>query len=133
MKGRGFQDRTKELHSISLLTLKENKDVQSVDGMKSDCALKRLSHFTTVKGFLPEFFFFMISLSLYLYVQISKKYFTLDELIPNRLQQILKSPCLKSPVVDNGHENWTLLRLLPLIIGGKFPEIDKVSRMCRLC
>lgn len=73
-----------------------------------------------------------LELSLCLKKLIQKKYFTFDELnaaiqcFPyrfsdrtNRPKQILKSFQLKG---WNGHENWTLLRLLPLMIGSKVPE-----------
>jgi len=76
-------------------------------------------------------------LSLYLKKLISDKYFTLDELnsaiqnFPylfsdktNRPYRIPPSFRINGTIGGNGHENWTLLRLLPLMIGELIPEND---------
>ncbi|XP_036419954.1 uncharacterized protein LOC118803580 [Colossoma macropomum] len=85
-----------------------------------------------LEGVIPN------ELSLCLKSLISKNYFTLDHLnaiihsFPyklldktNRPQQIPKSFALKGSIGGNCHENWTLLRLLPLMIGDKIPEKEK--------
>lgn len=40
----------------------------------------------------------------------------------NKPQKIPKASFEKGTVGGNGHENWTLLRLLPFMIGRKIPE-----------
>lgn len=42
----------------------------------------------------------------------------------NKPQKIPKSSFAKGTISGNGHENWTLLRLLPLMIGSSIPEND---------
>lgn len=44
----------------------------------------------------------------------------------DRPQIIPKSHTAKSTIVGNAHENWTLLRLLPFLIGQNVPEGDMV-------
>lgn len=144
VRERRFPKRTEELHEQTLCEIQKNKDSHAVvDGVKRDCPLNRLAHFSTMKGFPPDFLHDVfegvvpLELSLCLKKLIQKKYFTLDELnaaiqsFPyrfsdktNRPQQILKSFQLKGSLGGNGHENWSLLRLLPLIIGSKVPEND---------
>lgn len=68
----------------------------------------------------------------------SKRYFTIDELNSNiesfpykltdktnRPHPISKFFASKNSIGGNCHENWTLLRLLPLMIGHIIPEDDK--------
>lgn len=138
-----FPLRTTEAHENILLELK-GTDLVSVDGVKRDCALNRLSHFHTIQGFPPDFMHDVLEgvvpkeLSFCLKSFISKHYFTFDDLnsiiqsFPfkcsdkiNRPQQIPKSFTIKRTIGGNCHENWTLLRFLPLMIGDKVPENDK--------
>lgn len=138
-----FPKRTIESHEKTLSEMQNSKVTQVVDGVKSDCVLNKLEHFSTIRGFPPDFLHDLlegvvpVELSLCLKKLIQKKYFTFDELnaaiqsFPyrfsdktNRPQQISKSFQMKGSFGGNGHENWTLLRLLPLIIGSKVPEND---------
>lgn len=79
-----------------------------------------------------------VELGLCLKSLIDKKYFTLEELITsirrflyefsdktNKPQTIPKTFRSKRTVGGNGHENWSL-RLLPLLIGSKIPENDRI-------
>lgn len=138
-----FPLRTVEAHKQDLLELNRHQFV-SVNGVKSDCVLDRLSHFHTIQGFPPDFMHNLFEgivpreLSLCIKSLISKRYFTIDELnsiiesFPykftdktNRPHPISKFFASKNSIGGNCHENWTLLRLLPLIIGHIIPEDDK--------
>ena len=54
VKERVFPLRTVEAHKQDLLELNRHQLV-SVNGVKSDCVLDRLSHFHTIQGFPPDF------------------------------------------------------------------------------
>ncbi|XP_071337763.1 uncharacterized protein [Trachinotus anak] len=119
-----------------------NENVPHVNGVKSECVLsKHLSYFHPVTGFPPDILhdFFEgvipVELSLCLKKFISKGYITLDRLnslitsFPykysdrvNKPKAISKSNVEKGNIGGNGHENWTLLRFLPLLIGKSIPE-----------
>ncbi|KAL6455517.1 hypothetical protein MHYP_G00360570 [Metynnis hypsauchen] len=84
-----------------------------------------------VKGIVP------LEMALCLKVFIQSKYFTLEELnrsikeFPYKWSDKADAPQLvpvnfaaRKSVGGNGHENWTLLRLLPLMVGSKIPEGD---------
>lgn len=137
-----FPLRTKILHTEAVQRVKENEGLV-VDGVKRDCVLNQLTYFHSVTGFPPDFLHDLlegivpVELCLCLKTLIDKKYFTLEELntaiqrFPytfsdkrNRPQAIPKTFRLKGTVGGNGHENWSLLRLLPLLIGYKIPEND---------
>lgn len=112
--------------------------------VSKECVLNKLTYFHTVTGFPPDFLHDLLEgivtfeLSLCLKKLISEKYFTLDELnsaiqnFPylfsdktNRPNKIPQSFSSNGTIGGNGHENWTLLRLLPLMIGERIPENDK--------
>lgn len=139
-----FPLRTKLSHEANVLELKQNENVQSVDGIKRVCVLNRLTYFHTSTGFPPDFLHDLlegivpVELSLCLKKLISNKYFTLDELntaiqsFPysfsdktNRPQRIPHTFRINGSIGGNGHENWTLLRLLPLMISELVPDNDK--------
>lgn len=78
-----------------------------------------------------------LELALCLNALIKKKYFTLDELnklikeFPYRWADKRDAPqpvpltfAARKTVGGNAHENWTLLRLLPLIVGERIPESE---------
>ncbi len=136
-----FHLRTVQDHNRTVNEVKRTEPPQAIDGVKGDCILKRLEYFETIKDFPPDLlhdlFEGIIPLELILCFQTftAKKYFDLDELnsairsFPykfgdktNKPQQILQCSQLKGSLGGNGHENWTLLRLLPLIIGKRIPE-----------
>lgn len=136
-----FPLRTKLTHEANVLEVKQNQHVMNVNGVKSDSVLSKLTYFHTITGFPPDFLhdrlegIAPVELSLCLNKLISNKYFTLDELTSaiqnfpylfsdktNRPYRIPPSFRINGSIGGNGHENWTLLRLLPLIIGELIPE-----------
>ncbi|KAK0142283.1 hypothetical protein N1851_020018 [Merluccius polli] len=135
--------RTKDLHDKHVQEI-QNNDSQKKYGVKQSCVLSdHLSYFHPITGFPPEILHDLfecvvpVELAHCLKGLIAKKYFTLEEL--NRA--ILSFPFQHSDKVDrshpippnvvtrgtiggNGHENHTLLRLLPVLIGSRVPEGD---------
>lgn len=102
---------------------------------------KHLSYFHPVTGFLPDILhiFFEgvvpVELSLCLRSLFSKGYVTLDRLnslinsFPykysdrvNKPKVITKANVEKGSIGGNGHENWSLLHFLPLLMGKSVPE-----------
>lgn len=118
-------------------------------GVKKQCALsEKLQHFHVTSGYPPDVLHDLLEgvvpLELALSFQdfIKKRYFSLVELntciqqFPykwsdqtNRPHVIPSHFATKRTVGGNAHENWCLLRLLPLIIGLKVPEDDEVWQM----
>ncbi|XP_034546085.1 uncharacterized protein LOC117817472 isoform X1 [Notolabrus celidotus] len=138
-----FLLRTKESHNENLYMLRENEKLKSIDGVKRDCVLNRLSYFHCITGFPPDLLHDLLEgivpleLCLCLKKFIGKKYFTLHHLntviqrFPykfsdktNRPQKLSEKVLVSETIGGNGHENWTLLRLLPLLIGDVVPEND---------
>ena len=137
-----FQLRTKEQHQIHVQTVQENPAVTHVCGVKRQCVLtENLKYFSVLSGYPPDVLHDLFEgivpreLALCLQVFIKSKYFTLDELnksiktFPYKWsdktdapQQVPLNVAAKKSVGGNAHENWSLLRLLPLIIGSKIPE-----------
>lgn len=113
-------------------------------GVKRQCPLtEKLKHFDVLSGYPPDLLHDLfegivpLELALCLNTLIKGKYFTLDEL--NKL--IKEFPykwtdktdntttssidfCCKKTVGENAHENWALLRILPLIVGERIPESE---------
>lgn len=133
--------RTKESYNANVSKLKENVKLQSADGVKNECVLNKLSYFHCITGFPPDFLHDILEgivrweLCLCLKTLIRKKYFTLHYLntaiqrFPykfsdktNSPQKITEKILVCGPIGGNSHENWTLLRLLPLLIGDVVPE-----------
>lgn len=141
VKATDFQLRTVEQHNRCVDELHQNPALKSVSGVKGECVLsKHLSFFHPVTGFPPDILHDLfegvipIELSLCLQDLISKGFFTLDRLnhiirsFPyknsdqvNKPKIILKAAFSKHSIGGNGHENWALLRLLPLMIGDTVP------------
>lgn len=141
VKATDFQLRTVEQHNRFLEELNQNQAIKSVNGVKRECVLsKHLSAFHPVTGFPPDilhdFFEGVIPIELALCLRdlISKGFFTLDRLnhvigsFPykysdkvNKPKIIPKAAFSKGLIGGNAHENWALLRLLPLMIGGLVP------------
>ncbi|KAL2101492.1 hypothetical protein ACEWY4_003253 [Coilia grayii] len=138
-----FTLRTPELFDEAVNVL-NTTDASCIDGLKRDCPLRRLAHFHPVKGFPPDFLHDVlegivpVELCICLSDLIAKKYFTLNELndriasFPfqfsdktNRPQKIQTNFSKKKTIGGNGHENWALLRFLPLLIGHHVPENEK--------
>lgn len=115
-----------------------------VYGVKRHCPLtKNLKHFNVLSGYPPDVMHDLFEgivpreLALCLQVFIKNKYFTLDELnkaiqmFPYKWsdktdapQQVPLNFATKKSVGGNAHENWSLLRFLPLLIGSKIPAGD---------
>lgn len=139
-----FHLRGVDQHNSYLEELRQRDNVQSINGVKNECVLsKHLQFFHPITGFPPDVLHDLfegvipLELSLCLKNLISKGFITFDTLnnciktFPykfsdkvNRPQTIPKASFEKGTFGGNGHENWTLLRLLPFIIGSKIPELE---------
>ncbi len=132
--------RTKELHSAHV-RLAEDSDTNCF-GVRKACPLtEALSHFHVLTGYTPDISHDIfegivpVELAHCLTLIISKKYITLDKINksilefpykysdktnkPHVLPQQLSS---RKTIGGNAHENWSLLRLLPFLIGPQIPE-----------
>lgn len=121
-----------------------NGDGQNQNSVHADCVLSQnLEHFHTVTSFPPDILHDLfegsvpVELALCIGLMIRRKYFSLEYLndrimsFPyqhtDKIDKPLKIPqtfTLKKSIGGNGHENATLLRVLPLIIGNAVPEQD---------
>lgn len=126
----------RDIHANHLRKIEENK-LPNCYGVKSNCILsKHLSYFDVTTGFPPDIvhdlFEGIVSfeLALCLTVFIKKKYFTLVSLNEailsfnfkwtdktNRPHSVPLSFASRKTVGGNAHENWSLIRFLPLLIG----------------
>lgn len=115
-------------------------------GVKRACVLtKNLSYFDVTTGYPPDILHDLlegvvpVELAQCLGVLISKKYFSLNTLnkvilcFPykgddktNRPHIVPQTFLSKNTIGGNAAENWTLLRLLPLMIGDTVPEGESV-------
>lgn len=131
-----FTLRTKDIHEDHVRILEKN-NLPSYFGVKSRCILsKHLSYFDVTTGFPPDIVHDLFEgivpfeLALCLNLFIKKKYFTLctlNEAISsfnfkwtdktNRPHPVALSFASKKTVGGNAHENWSLIRFLPLLIG----------------
>jgi hypothetical protein len=136
--------RTKASHDRNLLTVMQGDQSHSVVGVKGDCVLNEsLQHFHTTTGFPPDILHDLfegivpVELALCIQEMIRLKYLTLEGLNRkimlfqyensdkvNRSRPISKTFARKRSIGGNGHENSTLLRLLPLMIGHTVPDGD---------
>ena len=141
---REFLLRTVDQHDKFVDELKQNPTLKSVNVVKRECVLaKHLTSFHPVTGFPPDILhdFFEgvipVELALCLSDLVSKGYFTLAKLnhiirsFPykhsdkvNKPKVVRKAAIKKGSIGGNGHENWALLRLLPLMVGGCVAEND---------
>lgn len=136
-----FPPRTKENYALHIQTVKENPALLHNYGVKKGCPLTdKLKYFHFVTGYPPDVLHDLfegiipLEVALCLNVFIKKRYFTLIKL--NEL--ITQFPYKGTDKIDhpqpiplhfascksiggNAAENWTLLRLLPFIIGVKIP------------
>jgi len=139
-----FSQRTKASHDLHVQTVQEGDTSSSHFGVKGGCVLREsLNYFHTITGFPPDILhdflegIVPVELSLYVKEMIRLKYFTLEYLnkriasFPyqhtdkvNRPQTIPKTYLSRGTIGGNGHENATLLRLLPLLVGSVVPEGD---------
>ena len=139
-----FPPRTKKDHSLHLQTLRETPNLTHCFGVKRSCPLTdKLKHFHFVCGYPPDILHDLFEgivpreLALCFLIFIKKKYFSLavlNELIAsfpykgtdkaNSPQAIPISYVKRRTIGGNAHENWALIRLLPLLVGSRVPESD---------
>lgn len=140
-----FEMRTKDLHNTLVQEIQTNDSAENC-GVKHSCIISdHLSHFHPTTGFPPDILHDLfegvvpVELAHCLKGMIAKKYFTLEELnrailsFPfqhsdkvNRPHPIPQNFVSRGTIGGNGHENHTLLRLLPALIGSRVPEGDKM-------
>ncbi|XP_061568422.1 uncharacterized protein LOC133422444 [Cololabis saira] len=138
-----FSLRTKDGHSSDVHAVMHGGS-QSQNGVTADCVLSQhLEHFHTVTGFPPDVLHDLfegivpVELALCIGEMIRRKYFTLEYLNDRMMSfpyqrtdkvdkphKIPETFAVRKSIGGNGHENATLLRLLPLIIGNAVPEED---------
>ncbi len=139
-----FETRTKDTHDRHVKEVKQDPSLSKLYGVRGSCPLTdALQHFHAVTGYPPDILHDLLEgivpaeLCLCLSEMIEKKYISLESVNhaiknfaytfsdkTNRPQQIPKAFATKGTIGGNGHENWTLLRLLPLLIGDDVPEGD---------
>lgn len=139
-----FRARTKQEHSLHVQTASESPTLTHCFGVKRQCALtNKLCVADVLSRYPPDLLHDLfegivpLELALCLNVLIKKKYFSLFQLndlirqFPNKWTDKADSPqpiplnfATRKSVGGNAHENWSLLRLLPLIIGFKVPESE---------
>lgn len=144
----GFSLRTEEIHKNHLKTLEENS-LNNYHGVKSKCALsEKLTTFNVTSGFPPDIVHDLfegivpLEISLCQTVFISKKYFTLDALnkaiedFPykwtdkiNRPHSIPLTYASRKTIGGNAHENWSLIRFFPLLLGQKVPTDEPAWKL----
>lgn len=135
--------RTRDIHANHLRVIEENK-LPNYYGVKSKCILsKHLSYFDVTSGFPPDIVHDLFEgivpfeLALCLTVFIKKKYFTLVSLNEailsfnfkwtdktNRPHPVPLSFGSRKTVGGNAHENWSLIRFLPQLVGQRVPCED---------
>lgn len=139
-----FPPRTKEDHDLHVKTVKEDPSLTHCFGVKRSCPLTdKLHHFHFVSGYPPDILHDLFEgivpreLALCFQIFIKKKYFNLtilNNLIKdfpykgsdkaNSPQAIPQKYSVRKTIGGNAHENWALIRLLPLIVGSRVPEGD---------
>ncbi|OON91157.1 MAG: hypothetical protein ATN32_02455 [Candidatus Epulonipiscium fishelsonii] len=144
-KSGAFYVRTKDIHTAHLETIKENSLVSHF-GVKTKCVLsENLSYFSVTESFPSDIAHDLfegiipVEIALCLDALISKKYFTLTNLnesiiaFPfkwtdktNRPHLLPLTYSIKRTIGGNAHENWSLLRFLPLLIGARVPSNEPV-------
>lgn len=144
VKDGSFTLRTRASVDENVLALSRDKKLKSVVGVKANCVLNNLKHFHSATGFPPDVLHDLlegvvpVELSLCLTDLIGRGCFSLDDLnyaiqnFPyrfkdktNRPQKIQERFKTTGSIGGNGHENLSLLRLLPLMVGHLVPENDK--------
>lgn len=141
-----FPIHTKEGYSVHVQTMKESPAQTHCFGVKRLCPLmEKLSHFHLLEAYPPDIlhdvFEGIVPMELALCFRdfIANGYATLQEL-NNAIKSLRykwgdKTDCSQAiPITfstrrsigGNAHENWTLIRLLPLLIGQKIPLNDPI-------
>lgn len=135
-----FSLRTKELHETHV---KQAQDTGTgCCGVKRECIFtKNLSHFHVIFGYPPDLAhdvfdgIIPVEVAHCLTVLISRQYFTLVDLnsailkFPYKRADRTNKPHIVSQTFSsrktiggNAHENWSLLRFLPFLVGSLVPE-----------
>lgn len=124
--------------------MRENPTLLHSYGVKRACPLtENLRHFHFVKGYPPDILHDLFEgivpseLARCLSIFINNKYLTLSELndlikkfpfkfsdVVDRPQPIPENFASRCSIGGNSHENWALIRSLPLLIGSKIPCDD---------
>ena len=137
-----FIMRTRACHDLNVQNAVQGE--KAYLGVKDECALtKTLQHFHPVDGFPPDILHDLfegivpVELALCISEMIRRRYFTLEYLnlkintFPyqhydklDKPKPISKNFVAKKSIGGNGHENSTLIRLLPLMVGSNVPEGD---------
>ncbi|XP_058262776.1 uncharacterized protein LOC131363855 [Hemibagrus wyckioides] len=137
-----FEMRTKEKHQQHVQDVQQDSTLTVQYGVKSSCPLSdSLRHFHAIGGFPPDLLHDLlegivpVQMALCLQDLIGKHYFSLESLSgaikqfpykfsdrPDQPQPIQQLFATKKTIGGNGHENWALLRLLPLLIGHNVGE-----------
>lgn len=152
VKSGAFCVRNKDIHTSHLKAIEENS-LASHFGVKRKCVLsENLSYFSVTQSFPPDIAHDLfegiipVEIALCLTVLISKKYFTLANLneaittFPfkwtdktNRPHLVPLTYTTKRTIGGNVHENWTLLRFLPHLIGTRVPSNEPAWQvLCEL-
>ncbi|KAA8580464.1 hypothetical protein FQN60_005999, partial [Etheostoma spectabile] len=138
-----FCARSKDNHTSHLKAIEENS-LSSHFGVKKKCVLsENLSYFSVTQSFPPDIAHDIfegivpVEIALCLKVLISKKYFTLANLneaittFPlkwtdkaNRPHAVPPSYATRKTIGGNVHENWSLLRFLPHLVGTRVPSTE---------
>ena len=139
-----FPLRTKQEHARHIQAVQSDTTINNYFGVKKGCVFTaHLSSFHVLTGYPPDILHDLfegivpVELALCLGVFTSKHFLNLDVL--NKLIKEFpfkwadKTDCPKPvpkkylssrSIGGNAHENWTLIRLLPFIIGSKVPNGD---------
>ncbi|XP_035848765.1 uncharacterized protein LOC118493311 [Sander lucioperca] len=140
VKSGAFKLRTRDLHDVHVQSAQKNATICC--GVKKQCVLTdHLSHFHVSTGYPPDIVHDLfegvvpVELARCISLLISKKYFTLEGLnkliqtFPykwgdktNRPHPVSRFFKTSNTIGGNAHENWALLRFLPLLIGHILPE-----------
>lgn len=135
-----FNHRTKEVHKDHVKTAQEKGT--SCCGVKRDCVFtKHLSHFNVLSAYPPDVLHDIfegvvpVELAQCLALLISKKHFTLESLnkyilqFPYKWEDQKNKPhaipftfSRRNTIGGNAHENWSMIRFLPFLIGHVVPE-----------
>ncbi len=138
-----FESRTKLNHDRQVEEVLKDQSLVKQYGVKDSCVLRELDYFHPVGGFPPDLMHDLlegvipVEMAVCLKDLINKKYITLDYLnrtikqFPYKFMDKTDQPqtipiafASRGTIGGNGHENWALLRLLPLMIGFDIPEND---------
>lgn len=139
-----FPPRTKETHNLHLKAVEDDPTLPHCYGVKKACPLtKKLNHFSFATGYPPDILHDLFEgivpseLAHCLNTFIKNKYFTLSEVndlikqFPFKFTDNLDRPqsipvnfASRGTIGGNAHENWALIRSLPLIIGPRIPPDD---------